>query len=327
MSAPSWATPWRRAGASEPRRSGPKIALIGNCQAREVGHAIRLMKPGSPVTYIPMVTLRREYGDLLGLAKALSAYDYVFSQFFPSDLIAGGYPGLADIEKRLRPFPTIVFPAYHPDMVYAGAVARLSALKLARSPLGQYHSAIALCAYRLGLTVAQTTTLYREEVFARLGYLASWDMAVQDLLANARSIGFPLDGEIVRWARRSSFMHGINHPKSFVIGDIARRLLDESGLSPEPVAVEDYLGDELARDVVWPIYPAIAEAYGLSGSYLFKARPRGKAFPALYDLTGFIAASFELYAQTDEAGRACDRVDAWIATPGILDLFMAAKAA
>lgn len=285
------------------------------------------MKPASPVTYMPMATLRRDYGDIEGLARALQAYDHVFSQFFPPDLIAGGYLGLAELDGRLKPFPTILFPAYHPDMVYAGAVAQLSALKLARSPLGQYHSAIALCAHRLGLDVAQTVTLYREEVFSRVGYLSAWDTAVRDLLTSASQIGFRLDGEMVRWARRGSFMHGINHPKSFVIGDLARRLLDESGLAPEPVAVEDYLGDELARDVVWPIYPDIAETYGLSGSYLFKARPRGRAFPALYDLTGFVGASFALYGQADHASRACARVDAWLATPEILDLFLAAKAA
>ena len=116
--------------------------------------------------------------------------------------------------------------------------------------------------------------------------------SVRDLLGSAAQIGFGLDREVARWARRGDFMYVLNHPKAFVIGDIARRLLEESGLRPEPVEIEAYIGDELARDVVWPVYPPIAEAFGLTGSYLFKAKPRGKDFPRLYDLPGFVAASF-----------------------------------
>ena len=66
--------------------------------------------------------------------------------------------------------------------------------------------------------------------------------------------------------------------------------------------IEDYLGDELVRDVVWPVYPPIAERYGLTGSYLFKTKPRGDDFPTLYDLPGFIAASFA-HLRRDAAGR------------------------
>jgi hypothetical protein len=325
LSAPSWARPWRKARLAAPARLGPKIAVIGNCQARGVAQALRLMAPQSPVSLLPMGTLKRDYGDVDNLARSLAGYDHVFSQFFPPDLIPGGFVGLNERDPRLRPFPTIVFPAFHPDMVYAGAVASLAALKLAPSPLGQYHSAIALCAHRVGLDVDQTAALYREEVFARLGYLDAWDDSVRDLLASASQAGFALDQELARWSRRGSFMHVLNHPKAFVIGDLARRLLRESGFEPEPVEVEDYLGDELARDVVWPVYPPIAEIYGLTGSYLFKMKPADGTFPRLYDLRGFIAQSFAIYGSLTPDELACARVDAWLATPEIAEIFTAAK--
>lgn len=284
------------------------------------------MAPQSPVTFVPMATLKQDYGDADGLARSLSGYDHVFSQFFPPDLIPGGFVGLRERDPRLRPFPTIVFPAFHPDMVYAGAVASLSALKLAPSPMGQYHSAIALCAHRLGLSVDQTITLYREDVFLRLGYLDAWDDSVRDLLASAAQVEFSLDQELARWPRRGSFMHVLNHPKAFVIGDIARRLLKEGGFDPEPVEVEDYLGDELARDVVWPVYPPIAETYGLTGSYLFKMKPAEGTFPRLYDLRGFLAQSFSIYDGLTSEALACTRVDVWLGTPEIAEIFETAKA-
>jgi hypothetical protein len=216
-----------------------------------------------------------------------------------------------------------VFSAFHPDMVYVGQASNLAALKLTPSPTGQYHSAIALTAHRLGLDPKRTASLFREDVFARLGYLDHWDPAVRELVGSAAALGFGLEREVTRWARRGAFMHLMNHPKAHVIGDIARRLLQESGLTPEPVEVEDYLGDELVEDVIWPIYPPVAEHFGLTGSYLFKTKARGDDFPTLYDLPGFIAASFAIYDATPPGDLACPRVEAWLSAPDIVALFRA----
>ena len=283
---------------------------------------MRLLAPNCPVRYLPMGTLRRDHGHIDGLIRVVQAHDHVFSQVFPAGLIPGGdIATLRAGDPRLKLFPSIVFSAFHPDMVYVGQASDLAALKLAPSPMGQYHSAIALCAHRLGLDAGRTRTLFREDVFARLGYLDHWDPAVHELVASAAATGFGLDREVARWARRGAFMHVMNHPKAFVVGDIARRLLAESGFSPEPVEIEDYLGDELAQDVVWPIYPAIAEHFGLTGSYLFKVKPLGDGFPKLYDLAGFIAASFSIYDAMQAADLACARVEAWLAAPEIVGLF------
>lgn len=271
-----------------------------------------------------MGTLKRDHGHLDGLARVLRGHDHVFSHAFPSGLLPGGGSAqLQAAEPRLRLVPSIVFSAFHPDMVYAGSASDLAALKLAPSPLGQYHSAIVLTARRLRLDAAQTVALFREDVFARLGYLDHWDPAVRELSAASAQVGFSLDRELTRWARRGAFMHLMNHPKAFVLGDIARRLLREASLSPEPVEVEDYLGDELTQDVIWPIYPPVAAQFGLTGSYLFKARATGAAFPVLYDLPGFVAASFALYEGMPAANLHCPRVEAWLATPEIVGMFRA----
>ena len=327
LSAPSWATPWRARAADDEGRTGPRIAVIGNCQARGVAQAMRLMAPSSPVRFIQMAWMKRDHGHLDGLAATLAGYDHVFTQLFPAGLIPGGdSSALHAREPRLVFFPTVVFPAFHPDMVYVGDLADLATQKLVPSPMGQYHSAIALAGFRAGLSPEQTRTLFREDVFARLGYLDAWDPCVRELLSAAAGVGFGLEREVTLWARRGSFMHVINHPKGFVIGDIARRLLGQSGLKAEPVEVEDYLGDELARDVVWPIYPPVADVYGLTGSYLFKTKPRPGAFPHLYDLPEFLARSHAIYAKRDPASLGCTRVEAWLATPEIAALFADARA-
>lgn len=283
---------------------------------------MRLLAPRSPVRYLSMGTLKREHGHLDTLARVLRGADHVFSQAFPEGLIPGGGSlRLKEIEPRLTLVPSIVFSAFHPDMVYAGAASDLAALKLAPSPLGQYHSAIVLTAHRLGLDATRATGLFREEVFARLAYLDWWEPAVRELTGAAEQAGFALDRELTRWARRGAFMHLMNHPKAFVVGDIAKRLLRESGIEPAPVEVEDYLADELVHDVVWPIYPPIAAQFGLPGSYLFKAKARDGAFPVLYDLPGFVAASYALYDGMAPSDLHCPRVEAWLAAPEIVTLF------
>ncbi len=287
-----------------------------------MAQALRLLAPQSPVRYISMGTLKRDHGSLDALARLLHGHDHVYSQAFPDGLIPGGGSAqLAQAEPRLKLVPALVFSAFHPDMVYAGAASDLAALKLAPSPLGQYHSAIVLTAHRLGLDAERAVSLFREDVFARLGYLDRWEPAVRELSAAAEQAGFSLDRELTRWARRGAFMHLMNHPKAFVVGDIAKRILRESGIEPAPVEVEDYLADELIHDVVWPIYPPVAAQFGLTGSYLFKAKARAGSFPVLYDLPGFVAASYALYDGSSVANRHCPRVEAWLAAPEIVALF------
>jgi hypothetical protein len=116
-------------------------------------------------------------------------------------------------------------------------------------------------------------------------------------------------------------MHVLNHPKLPVLGDIARRLLERDGLEPEPIEVGDYLPDELARDVVWPVYPALAEHFAVPGSTLFKGRARPGEVPVLHDLPAFVAASFALYRTRPREALACQRITLWQDRPEIAALF------
>lgn len=321
----SWAGAWRRAPRDEggpPERTGPRIAVIGNCQAEGIAQSLRLLLPSARVDLLSVAGLARNHETLDRLKDHLAGFDHVFSQFFPDGFVAGGnIHALAVGDTRYRLFPTILFPGFHPDMVHVGDVTALSAARLVASPLGPYHSAIALCAYLEGLDVGAATDLFTDAVFARLGYYEAWDDAAAYLLGSARDIGFPLERDIAAWARRGCFMHVLNHPKLFVLGDLARRLAAEAGLSPLDIRVEDYLADDLAADAIWPLYPEIAARYGLQGAQLFKGKGRPGAVPVLYDLHGFVARSFAIYARHPAEALACGRVEAWRRNEKVLALF------
>lgn len=298
--------------------------MIGNCQAAGVAQALRLLLPGAEVETILIGNLGRRFRRIDRLAHHLRRADHVFSHFFPAGFIAGGnVHALAERVPRLRLFPTILFSGFHPDLVHVGDEASLRLSRLIPSPIGPYHSAIALQAYRRGLSVEAALRLYTGPVFERLGFFELWDAGADYLLRTARDVGFDLDREFARWSRRGVFMHVINHPRLHVLGDIARRLAREAGCDPLDLAVEAYTPDALAAEPVWPVLPAIAERYGAAASTVFKGDGR-RGVPRVLDLPDFVAESFALYARHPASALTCTRIDAWEADAAIGALFEAA---
>lgn len=301
---------------------GPRIAVIGNCQAKGVAEALRILLPGARVRLIPMSTLGRRAGGLDAFAATLGDCDHVFCQPFPAGFFPeGGSEALRARLPRMRLFPAIVFTAFHPDAVYVGDLASVARVRLVPSPLGTYHSAITLFGFLQGLPRERIVGLFREEVFSRLGYLDAWDLAAADLIASSRAIGFDLSGELLRWSRGGLFMHNINHPRLSVLGDVAARLLREAGLAPRSVAVEAYAPDALLDDPIWPVYPPVATLYGVAGSTVFKRRQRRGAAPETLSLDAFVAESLAIYRDQPRESLTCHRVEHWRGLPDVRALF------
>ena len=308
----------------DPRRDGPRIVVIGNCQARGVARALSVLAPSARVELVAMGRLGKDWRTVQAFADGLQACDHVFSQPIPAGYFPdGGSEELVGLLPQARIFPAIVFAAFHPDLVYVGDLGAAGS-RLVPSPLHTYHSAMVLFGHLRGLEPARIAALFREEVFAALGYLDVWPVAADDLAAAGRSVGFDLAPEFLRWSRRGAFMHAINHPKLFVLADIAARLAREVGLTPAEVAVEAYLGDDLLDDAIWPIYPPIAAIYGLPGSYLFKRRGKAGEPPSLLGLEGFVAESLAIYRDTGPDQLRSHRTDHWDGQPEIRALFDAA---
>jgi hypothetical protein len=168
-------------------------------------------------------------------------------------------------------FPSLAFSAYHPDLILISDPTRGN--QLVNCATGPYHSALALFAYRAGWPAEAALRLYRREVFAALGYFQVWRGAAEALLDQGRQFGLDLSADFLRWANRGCFMYSINHPKPHVLYDIARKLLRGVGLTSEPIDFDTYAVDDIVRGYVFPVYPEIAEFYGVSGSYIFKPSP------------------------------------------------------
>lgn len=294
---------------------------MGNCQARGVAQALRVLAPDAQVCLLPMGRLAKDYRSLDAFAAALRGYDHVFPMPFAGFFPDGDSSELAAMLPNIRIFPGIVFPAFHPDAVYVGEIGSQANTRLLPSPLHTYHSAIVLFGFLRGLSRTRIVSLFRAETFERLGYLDMWPLAAAELLAYAESTGFPIEAEFVRWSREGAFMHTFNHPKLSVLGDVAARLLREAGLTPADLSLDAYLADELLKDVVWPVYEPVAARYGIKGSTLFKRRQKREQAPSLLSLDAFVAESLALYRATPAAQLRCQRVEQWAQSPDICALF------
>jgi hypothetical protein len=133
--------------------------------------------------------------------------------------------------------------------------------------------------------------LFTAQVYEKLGFFAIWEQEKRAMLESFGAYALDVRSDFVRWMRRGGFMHTKNHPKIEALYDIAIKVAEklqggrvvESGIRPH---------DNLIVAPIFPVYPEIAERYGVdSGSYFFKTFGEYRVF----DLDEFISKSYAIY--------------------------------
>ena len=286
-----------------------------------MARVMRLRRPDATVDYLSAGTLGRRRRSLAAFSDAFTSYDHVFAQ--PIAWRHVGAEHLAALAERHPGHvkaPNIVFSAFHPDLVYVGGPGA----PFVESPVGHYNSALALYGYLAGLSVEQTLRLFDGRLYERLGYLDLWDYASDTLLTLGREAGLDLAGPLARWTRRGLFMHSTNHPRLFVLVDLAGLLLERAGLAFTSFDLDSYLVDDLALQGMWPVYEPVARRYGVPGASVFQAQQRGREprKPAVvYGLTAFVEGSYARYAAIPRGRLVSDRVESWLASDPVRALF------
>ena len=291
--------------------NGPRIAVIGNCQSYGVAYAMKLLDPTARVDHYSAVA--KSHANIGLLARTLATYDYVFSQDFPANIVRGG--DSRELFQRLNnvtPFPTISFAAFQPDLVYLLDAAQGN--KALAGPLRPYHSALAAFSFRVGLSLEEANALFNRDVFEAVGYFDVWNAAAREFLDNAKRYDLDLSSDLMNWSRRGVFMYSIVHPKSYVLADIARRLFVKTGLAIRNDNFDDYAIDDLSRAEIFPVYPEIAELFGVRGGYLFK---RGNfhisdGVGEFLTLPQYLSGCYEVYKRARPSQISHPRVDGWL---------------
>jgi hypothetical protein len=196
--------------------------------------------------------------------------------------------------------PSLTFAAFHPDIVIAVTTAGTYFRGLA-----DYHSAIALWAWRRGLEPAEAAALFQPEVMAALGYDRYWAPAVEAVRHEFAASSLEWAPFWARLKREGVFMHTINHPALPAVAlqgkAVAACVTGRDAIWDEPI--ERYADDHL-REVVWPVYPFVAEALGVAGNYHWRYGDTHYG-----DVTSWAEATWRRYEGTDPATVVCERFE------------------
>lgn len=306
-----------RLGEKTPTGS-PRILIIGVCQGAAIARAMRLLLPDAAVTFLSAFGAAKAFPRIGDLIAEAQSHDVVFATTYLPAFRDGGDIETLRAASNLILMPLIVFPAFHPDLVHIGEEMVPGDGNLLVGPMGRSHSALALFGFRAGLSPDETQRLFTASVYRRLGYFDGWDESVSFLRTLGQQAGYDLDADLARWTRRGCFMHTNNHPKMYVAADLARGLLARAGIPFGDCDLDSYLSDDFIRLGTWPVYPEIAEHYGVPGSSLFLTAEIAKAGRSrTLTFQAFIARSFALYGDQPRDRLVCARVTGWLSDPEI----------
>jgi Polysaccharide biosynthesis enzyme WcbI len=300
-----------------------RFFLIGICQIEGITKCLRGLHPEGEVEGHTLWTLEETFENEDRLFAYMRTFDFIIVQDFGEDTFGVLSADLIrEIFPRTYTLPGFLFSAFHPDIVYVpNAAPKPDEHRTVQSAIGDYHSALAVFGFLQNLSVEKTHSLYRGEVYESLGYMNMWAESEAFLLAPFRGYGWPVDRFYIQWVRRGVFMYTINHPKLFVLADIARMILARCNVAFVDDAVEERLIDPLMSGPIWPVYPAIAEQFGLTGSMSFKKIELDSYASLMLDLPRFIAGSFAELQKVPRENILCPRVQEWIAN-GALNRFL-----
>mgnify|MGYP006270219169 CR=1 FL=1 len=289
-----------------------KIVVTGNCQVAVIENILSVVLPDAEVSShaFPFLDFASFTEDVAAadvwLRQPASSGHQELDWLAPDGDDAGRY-SLPMTEAKVIAIPRITFAGFHPDIVYA----KLRTGDVMRG-VSDYHSAVGLWAWRRGLTPLEFTRLMSPELMDRLGYRQFWSVAAR-LMAeefSSTDVSFLPFWRAVK--RQGCFMHVLNHPSvralaSLVEGIIpllpVRNNLDDTLESLR--GATSVLGDPLADVVRWPVYPHIAEALGIPGSYWWRIGE--SIFPGLRE---WAEATWNAYGDVEPQDVICPRIDA-----------------
>jgi hypothetical protein len=258
-----------------------KVVVSSNCMTGGLAASLRILFPGHEVAAIPYSVLPAS-----DLAEHISGADVCFYSG-PSDLVPTHLP---ETDQRVVRFPELYFNAFHPDQVYAW----MPDGSLVESATGPYNSAIALWAWRRGLSAAQTIELFSDKVMSALGYHARWSASVERLRHDFTPFPHLDYRDFLDPLRRSGcFMHTVNHPKVTAIASMARVLaaqINPTALTT-PIPLESLLVDSLFNaSFAWSVYPSVANSMGFTSDFGWKLEDH-----SVIGLEQFVVDSFAKY--------------------------------
>jgi len=296
-----------------------KIGVLFNCQARGIAEWLRRLRPDDTVIYFAIPQLAKskdaqaEAGARLQNCDVIVASDthYKLGPAAPERLRATGVP--------LATVPPVIFSGFHPDVCGPAARDDEGGGGQFEGPTGMTHSRIAIASFLGGLTPGDSVAMYNRLIFKRLGYFDRYAEEHALLLERYQAVaGVDLAPLFNKWAATGCFMHSDNHPKSFVLHDVARIACGLLGLAAAGAADGVAPKDFLAHFPHHPVYPEIAVQLGVEPMPFFRLPNGIKGEPIYVGLEEFLCLCFAGFEKIPRS--ALTAVDGMAATMAALGL-------
>jgi hypothetical protein len=105
---------------------------------------------------------------------------------------------------------------------------------------------------------------------------------------------------VAKWIGNGPFVYLPLHPKLEVLNDITIHQLRLAGIETEDVSASE-MQDDLAKSLVWPVYPEIARSLGVAGDYIFRPKNTKRKIRsdlAPMTLQEFVERTYDCYRQS-----------------------------
>lgn len=295
------------------------ILIVGNCHIYQIASSLELIAEESVKALRDPLNCKRD-PSLMGAAKenvAQATHIGVISTF--RDDFLDIFPEALD---RTYMIPHVRSAAFQPDIVEFAIGG-----KRVEGRMEVSHSRLILFGFLRGLDVATTRRLFTEEAYRLLGYIDEWERSLAWARHQSELTGWNVEDLYETWRRRGCFTHTPNHPKLFVLSDLAHGFAIRSGIPVLFCDARDLQMDKAAAHSIWPVYPELARHHGFEGNLRFKFVTRGQNIwenrKLTISLEEFITESYALYSTLPRdslprhlfEGERYDRLAALVAKP------------
>lgn len=261
-----------------------RILITAFCQTPGLASAVRLLFPG--VEVFTRASLARKDATAEDVAHLLGQIDVWINVEAGADFFSGAPFARSHPNLKYISIPLVEFAAFHPDVCGVRPAS-------AKAMVIDYTSAIAVWAYKSGMSPDNAAKLYNRATFANLGYLSEWDRSVARLRAAfaASSLAPDFDRFLLRIKRFGLFMYSATHPRAAVLAELAKLIAVKLGRE-EAIRDADVPALDALSHFIWPVYPEIAENLSLPASgYVWQWGDGTR----IRDLEPFLAHSFAQY--------------------------------
>jgi hypothetical protein len=266
-------------------------ALIGNCQATALVPCLARNRE-IKITHVADVNVSHQDG----FRKAVfdihnkDGIDLILSQQISDqfDDISTNRLSVLYINRYFS-FTNIYFGGLHPDLSYYGNFKRRI-----ESPLGDYHSKIALICFLKKMTIAECINMYRGKVYEKLGYFNVYEESMNELERRDENNSVRFASKFRDMTKNTLTMLSVNHPTNIVLASLATAIVQGVSSSRDEMH-PDFFSNGLSSSVIFPVYPEVSEQHHLHYRTPMLFYPHSSVGGNM-TLVEFVESSFKMYS-------------------------------